>query len=121
MPHHILVRIFMYLPLSDVKNCMTVCTHWHNVLAYEVGGVKAEVFDFLSFTMTFGWDLASRVNDVFVQDSVVWRSLAVRKVPESALSDPHLLSDVLTFKQKLRAFYFAWNPNDTSKWVSLSP
>lgn len=51
------------------------------------------------------------------QDSTVWRSLAQRKVSESALADPYLLSELASYKKKLRAFYYAWNPNDVSKYV----
>lgn len=45
----------------------------------------------------------------------MWRSLAQSKISESALADPYLLSELTSYKKKLRAFYFAWNPNDASK------
>ncbi|CAJ0580655.1 unnamed protein product, partial [Mesorhabditis spiculigera] len=54
------------------------------------------------------------------EDSIVWRTLARKLVPEPALSDPYLLT-VATFKQKLRAFKYAWNPSDTSKNNYLRP
>ncbi|VDM55083.1 unnamed protein product [Angiostrongylus costaricensis] len=49
------------------------------------------------------------------EDSIVWKSLAQRKISESALADPYLLNELNTYKKKLRAFYFAWNPSDVSK------
>uniref|UniRef100_A0A1I7ZJ36 F-box domain-containing protein n=1 Tax=Steinernema glaseri TaxID=37863 RepID=A0A1I7ZJ36_9BILA len=51
------------------------------------------------------------------QDNYVWEFHARREVPESALVDPYLLSDVQSHKEKLRAFRFAWSPRDISRYI----
>ncbi|EJW89064.1 F-box/SPRY domain-containing protein 1 [Wuchereria bancrofti] len=48
-------------------------------------------------------------------DSFVWRRLARTVIPDEALNDSCLLSEIPSFKDKLRAFCYAWNPNDSSK------
>ncbi|PIO71885.1 hypothetical protein TELCIR_06193, partial [Teladorsagia circumcincta] len=58
--------------------------------------------------------LRLNLKEELLQDSLVWRSLAQSKISESALADPYLLSELTSYKKKLRAFYFAWNPNDAS-------
>uniref|UniRef100_A0A915B6X7 F-box/SPRY domain-containing protein 1 n=1 Tax=Parascaris univalens TaxID=6257 RepID=A0A915B6X7_PARUN len=55
------------------------------------------------------------------QDSIVWERLAHRFVPEEAINDPCLLSETPSFKEKIRAYFFAWNPNDSSKNNYLRP
>lgn len=50
-----------------------------------------------------------------MEDSDIWQQLMLRKVPEAALTDPTLLSDLLSAKKKLKAWYFAWNPDDLSR------
>lgn len=54
--------------------------------------------------------------DLLFQDSIVWERLAHRIVPEEAINDPCLLSETPSFKEKIRAYFFAWNPNDSSKY-----
>lgn len=49
------------------------------------------------------------------EDSYVWEFLAYHMVPVEALRETALLSQAPTFKQKLRAFMFAWNPFDSSR------
>ncbi|VDD86347.1 unnamed protein product [Enterobius vermicularis] len=49
------------------------------------------------------------------EDSYVWKALARRLVPNEAFRETSLLSQTPTFKQKLRAFTFAWNPLDSSR------
>ncbi|CAI4230591.1 unnamed protein product [Auanema sp. JU1783] len=83
LPHHVLVKIFQYLNLKDIKKCMLVCKHWNNVLA--------------------------------VEDSPVWAYFSQKLLPECALTDPFLLSEVGSYKKKLRAYFHAWNANDVSK------
>ncbi|OZC11466.1 ribosomal protein L3 [Onchocerca flexuosa] len=48
-------------------------------------------------------------------DSFVWKRLAHIIIPDEALNDLCLLSETPSFKDKLRAFCYAWNPNDSSK------
>ncbi|EFO22851.1 F-box/SPRY domain-containing protein 1 [Loa loa] len=48
-------------------------------------------------------------------DSFVWKRLARIIIPDEALNDPCLLAEIPSFKDKLRAFCYAWNPNDSSK------
>lgn len=48
------------------------------------------------------------------EDNDVWRFHCVRKLAEEALKSD-VLSNVPTYKAKLRAFYHAWNPNDCSR------
>ncbi|KAM3715992.1 F-box/SPRY domain-containing protein [Dirofilaria immitis] len=48
-------------------------------------------------------------------DSFVWKRLARILIPDEALNDPSLLSETPSSKDKLRAFCYAWNPNDSSK------
>ncbi|KHN78688.1 F-box/SPRY domain-containing protein 1 [Toxocara canis] len=55
------------------------------------------------------------------QDSIVWERLAHRIVPEEAMNDPCLLSETPSYKEKIRAYFFAWNPNDSSKNNYLRP
>ncbi|KAK0417862.1 hypothetical protein QR680_013248 [Steinernema hermaphroditum] len=55
------------------------------------------------------------------QDNYIWEYQARREVPESALADPYLLSDVQSFKEKLRAFRFAWSPRDLSRNNYIRP
>ncbi|VDN07675.1 unnamed protein product [Thelazia callipaeda] len=47
-------------------------------------------------------------------DSFVWERLAHLIIPEEALNDPYLLSETPSLKDKIRAFYYAWNPEDLS-------
>lgn len=54
------------------------------------------------------------------ENSDVWRSHCMRKLPEEALKSD-LLSSVPTYKMKLRAYYHAWNPNDCSRNVYIKP
>ena len=48
------------------------------------------------------------------ENNDVWRFHCVRKLAEEALKSD-VLSNVPTYKAKLRAFYHAWNPNDCSR------
>lgn len=48
------------------------------------------------------------------ENNDVWRLHCVRKLAEEALKSD-ILSNVPTYKAKLRAFYHAWNPNDCSR------
>ena len=52
------------------------------------------------------------------EDNDVWRIHCVRKLAEEALKSD-ILSNVPTYKAKLRAFYHAWNPNDCSKNIYI--
>lgn len=54
------------------------------------------------------------------ENSDVWRSHCLRKLPEEALKSD-LMSSVPTYKMKLRAYYHAWNPNDCSRNVYIKP
>ncbi|KAK7090855.1 F-box/SPRY domain-containing protein 1-like [Littorina saxatilis] len=54
------------------------------------------------------------------ENNDVWRLHCVRKLAEEALKSD-ILSNVPTYKAKLRAFYHAWNPNDCSKNVFVKP
>ncbi|RCN46060.1 ribosomal protein L3 [Ancylostoma caninum] len=83
--------------------------------------LSPKLFNFSSPTIMFSDDDAKKTlgrdktKAKIAKDSTVWRSLAQRKVSESALADPYLLSELASYKKKLRAFYYAWNPNDVSK------
>ncbi|KHJ93906.1 DNA-directed RNA polymerase II subunit RPB2 family protein [Oesophagostomum dentatum] len=80
-----------------------------------------KLFNFSSPTIMFSDDDAKKAlgrdktKAKIAKDSTVWRSLAQKMVSESALADPYLLSELTSYKKKLRAFYYAWNPNDVSK------
>ncbi|CAL2037346.1 CBN-FSN-1 protein [Caenorhabditis brenneri] len=50
-----------------------------------------------------------------LEDSDIWQQLLIRKLPDAALSDPFLFVDLTTAKKKLRAWYYAWNPDDISR------
>lgn len=54
------------------------------------------------------------------ENNEVWRMLCVRKLVEDALKSD-LLSSLVTYKAKLRAFYHAWDPNDCSRNVYIKP
>ncbi|CAD6188326.1 unnamed protein product [Caenorhabditis auriculariae] len=75
------------------------------------------VFSYLSMSDLRSCMLTCRQwnNVLSLEDSVVWSSLVQRNVPESALADPYLLSELTSSKKKLRSFCFAWNPNDASR------
>ena len=48
----------------------------------------------------------------------VWRFHCIHKLAQEALKSD-LLSNVPTWKAKLRAFYHAWNPNDCSRNIYI--
>ncbi|KAI6235011.1 F-box/SPRY domain-containing protein 1 [Aphelenchoides besseyi] len=48
-------------------------------------------------------------------DRSLWLPLAKSELPESGLNDPDLFSKSTPNKYKLRAFRFAWNPQDASR------
>lgn len=79
--------------------------------------ILSQIFQYLSLSDLRNCTLVCRhwFNVLNFEDSLVWRSLAQSKISESALADPYLLSELTSYKKKLRAFYFAWNPNDASK------
>ena len=52
------------------------------------------------------------------ENNDVWRLHCVRKLAEEALKSD-ILSNVPTYKAKLRAFYHAWNPNDCSRNIQI--
>ena len=52
------------------------------------------------------------------ENNDVWRLHCVRKLAEEALKSD-LLTNVPTYKAKLRSFYHAWNPNDCSRNVYI--
>ncbi|CAJ0942675.1 unnamed protein product, partial [Mesorhabditis belari] len=87
----------------------------HNILVY--------IFSYLTASDLKNCLMACRHwnSALAFEDSVVWQTVARRLVPEPALSDPYLFSEIPSFKQKLRAFKFAWNPNDSSKNNYLRP
>ncbi|XGW15845.1 hypothetical protein V3C99_001357 [Haemonchus contortus] len=79
--------------------------------------ILSQIFQYLGLSDLRSCTLVCRhwFNVLNFEDSLVWRSLAQSKISESALADPYLLSELTSYKKKLRAFYFAWNPNDASK------
>ncbi|CAJ0598741.1 unnamed protein product [Cylicocyclus nassatus] len=79
--------------------------------------ILSQIFQYLQLSDLRSCTLVCRhwYNVLNFEDSAVWRALAQKKVSESALADPYLLSELNTYKKKLRAFYYAWNPNDVSK------
>lgn len=50
----------------------------------------------------------------------VWRMLCTMRLPEEVMNSD-LLSSVRTFKKKLRAFHYAWNPHDCSRNIYIKP
>lgn len=54
------------------------------------------------------------------ENNDVWRTHCLRKLAQEALSSD-LLSSLPTYKEKLRAFYHAWNPNDCSRNIYIKP
>ncbi|TKR68049.1 hypothetical protein L596_024095 [Steinernema carpocapsae] len=55
------------------------------------------------------------------QDNYIWEYHARREVPEIAIADPYLLAEVQSYKEKLRAFRFAWSPRDLSRNNYIRP
>ena len=86
----------------------------HNVL--EV------IFGFLDLKDLRNCSLVCRNWCNFLNDenSDVWRTQFMRRLPEEALKCD-LLASLPTYKMKLRAFYHAWNPNDCSRNVYIKP
>ncbi|CAG9810656.1 unnamed protein product [Chironomus riparius] len=54
------------------------------------------------------------------ENNDIWRLQCLRKLSEKALKSDLLLS-VPTYKAKLRAFYHAWNPLDSSRHIYIKP
>ena len=52
------------------------------------------------------------------ENNDVWRLHCIRKLADEALKSD-VLSDVTTYKAKLRSFYHAWNPTDCSRNVYI--
>lgn len=48
-------------------------------------------------------------------DRELWQSFARHEVPEQGLHDGELFPKGTSFKHRLRAFRFAWNPQDSSR------
>ncbi|XP_065369339.1 F-box/SPRY domain-containing protein 1 [Calliphora vicina] len=80
------------------------------------------IFSYLDLRDLRNCSLVCRSWKNFLDDenSDVWRTYCIRKLPEEALKSD-LLSSVPTYKMKLRAFYHAWNPNDCSRNVYIKP
>lgn len=97
---NILLRIFLYLAPAELAICQRVCRQWFSVIETFVSFFK--VFFALYFIL---------------KDKLFWECHARAIVPESALADSYLFAELKTSKEKLRAFHYAWNPNDTSRLV----
>ncbi|KAJ2953614.1 hypothetical protein O0L34_g1220 [Tuta absoluta] len=54
------------------------------------------------------------------ENNDVWRSHCIRRLPEEVLKSD-LLSNLGTYKEKLRAFFHAWNPYDCSRNIYVKP
>jgi len=52
------------------------------------------------------------------EDSEVWRNQCRNKLPRTSLMS-EILTSAPTYRAKLRAFYHAWNPNDSSRNVYI--
>ncbi|ESO02486.1 hypothetical protein HELRODRAFT_65080 [Helobdella robusta] len=52
------------------------------------------------------------------ENNDVWRLHCVHKLAQEALNSD-LLSHIPSYKNKLRAFYYAWNPNDCSRNIYI--
>ena len=48
------------------------------------------------------------------ENNDVWRLHCIHKLAQEALNSD-ILSDAPSYKNKVRAFYYAWNPNDCSR------
>lgn len=58
-------------------------------------------------------------NYFFNENCDIWRILCEDNLPPSALNDVYLLSEVPTYKAKLRAFLCTWNPQDCSRNIYI--
>lgn len=54
------------------------------------------------------------------EDNDVWRMHCIRELGEETMRAA-LLSSTPTYKSKLRAYYYAWNPLDCSRNVYIKP
>jgi len=54
------------------------------------------------------------------ENNDVWRSHCFRKMSREVIYSD-LLAPLLSFKSKLRAFHYAWNPNDCSRNIFIKP
>lgn len=54
------------------------------------------------------------------QQSEVWRSQCCRRLSKAILKSD-VLSSVLTYKAKLRAWYYSWDTNDCSRNIYIKP
>lgn len=80
------------------------------------------IFSYLDLDSLKSCSLVCKRWCIFLDDenSDVWRWHCYRKLAHEALSSD-LLSSVTTYKEKLRAFFHAWNPNDCSRNVFIKP
>lgn len=54
------------------------------------------------------------------ENNYVWRQQCFKRLAEEVMKSD-LLSTVVTYKAKLRAFYHAWNPYDCSRNIYVKP
>ena len=82
--------------------------------------VMETLFSFLDINELRNCSLVCRNWYKFLTDenNDVWRLHCVRKLAEEALKCD-VLSDVPTYKAKLRSFYHAWNPTDCSRNIYI--
>lgn len=52
------------------------------------------------------------------EKSDIWRMFCERKLP-SAVLESNVLSNSMSYKAKIRAYYFAWDPNECSKNIYI--
>lgn len=50
-----------------------------------------------------------------MEDSEIWQQLLLKKIPEAAIADPFLFSELSSARKKLRAWYYSWNTSDISR------
>lgn len=101
-PQRFLANTFSFLSVSDLASCMRVCRNWKRVIEVIV---RNSLY---------------RLKTDEIQDDVIWLHHALRELSEPVLSDTRLLLNLKTYREKVRAVRYAWNPLDASRQASYS-
>ena len=85
-------------------------------------GLLEHIFNYLSLDDISSCARVCKNWNKFLSDenNEIWRYHCLRKLSEKALKSDLLLS-VPTYKAKLRAFFHAWNPLDSSRHIYVKP
>lgn len=102
----LLEHIFGYLSLNDVSNCARVCKNWNRFLSDENNEI-------------WRYNCLRKLSEKVKGDQMKCQLMLINSFFQALKSD--LLLSVPTYKSKLRAFFHAWNPLDSSRHIYIKP